>query len=143
MKDYTYITRVKYYETDKMGIVHHSNYIRWMEDARTHFFDNAGYKVVQYEAEGVTSPVISVECEYKSPSTFDDEIGVDVVLEKYTGVRITFSYVLTKIATGEVVAIGRTSHCFTDAVTGVPIAVKKRLPDFDAALKKAMKKKLF
>lgn len=101
-----------------------SNYIRWMEDARTYFFDKAGYKVVQYEQAGVTSPVVSVECEYKSPSTFDDEIGVDVALEKCTGARITFSYVLTKIVTGEIVATGKSSHCFTDAADGLPIAVK-------------------
>lgn len=142
MKEYTYTLRAKYYETDKMNVVHHSNYIRWMEDARTYFFDKAGYKVVQYEQAGVTSPVISVECEYKNPSTFDDEIGVDVVLEKYTGARITFSYVLTKIATGEIVATGKTSHCFTDAVTGLPIAVKKRLPVFDALLKDALNREI-
>ena len=67
---HTYIHSVKYYETDKMGITHHSNYVRWMEEARTDFLKNAGYGIRRLEKEGVTSPVVSLECQYKHPLFF-------------------------------------------------------------------------
>lgn len=70
----TYIHKVNYYETDKMGIVHHSNYIRFMEEARIKYLDEIGYPMSRLEADGITSPVVSINCEYKQPTTFADEI---------------------------------------------------------------------
>lgn len=129
-----YIHKVHYYETDKMGITHHSNYIRFMEEARMYFLAEMGWPIKRLEAEGVTSPVVSLSCEYKKTTTYDDSIEINVSLTQYSGVRLTLSYVLTDTATGETVATATSSHCFLDK-NGRPIAVKKHFPDFDAALR--------
>ena len=65
-----YIHRVNYYETDKMGITHHSNYMRFMEEARMNFLSEIGYPMTRLEKEGITSPVVSVNCEYKHTTTY-------------------------------------------------------------------------
>ena len=63
-----YIRKVQYYETDMMGVTHHANYIHWMEEAKVDFMDQLGFPYTRMEAEGVSSPVIAVSCEYKSPA---------------------------------------------------------------------------
>lgn len=134
----TYIHKVNYYETDKMGITHHSNYVRWMEEARVHFLNSIGYGLKKLETEGITSPVVSVECRYKHTTTFDDEIKIEVSVEKYTGVKLMFSYVMTNVDTGVVVLTAKSSHCFVDS-DGRPLAVKKHFLEFDAILKNEVK----
>lgn len=133
-----YIHKVNYYETDKMGITHHSNYIRFMEEARMNFLSEIGYPMTRLEAEGITSPVVSVNCEYKHPTTYSDEIEIEVTLTQYTGVKLLLSYVMKNSNTGVIVAIASSSHCFIDA-NGRPIAVKKHFPDFDSVLRKVQK----
>ena len=132
-----YIHKVHYYETDKMGITHHSNYIRVMEEARMNYLNEAGFTMARLEAEGITSPVISVTCDYKYPSTYDDEIGIEVRLTQYTGVKFVLSYVMRNIRTGNVVAEATSAHCFIDA-EGRPVAVKKTCPDLDGKMKSIM-----
>ena len=134
----TYIHKVNYYETDKMGITHHSNYIRFMEEARMNFLSETGYPMTRLEAEGVASPVVSVNCEYKHPTTYSDEIEIEVSLIQYTGVKLSLSYLMKNAGTGEIVATASSSHCFIDAA-GRPIAVKKHFPDLDSVLKKIEK----
>ena len=130
---HTYIHRVLYYETDKMGITHHSNYIRWMEEARMDFLESMGYGMKRLEENGVTSPVVSVECQYRQTTTFDDRVRIQVSLDKYTGVKLEMSYTMTELENGQVVATAKSSHCFIDQ-SGRPIAVRKHFPEFDAAL---------
>ena len=76
----TYIRKVNYYETDKTGITHRSNYIRFMEEARLDFLSEAGYPTTRLEAEGIASPVVSVNCEYKHTTTYGDEIEIGLAL---------------------------------------------------------------
>lgn len=134
----TYIRKVNYYETDKMGITHHSNYIRFMEEARLNFLSEAGYPMTRLEAEGIASPVVSVNCEYKHPTTYGDEIEIEAVLTQYTGVKLSLTYVMTNLRTGDIVALASSSHCFIGA-DGRTVAVRKRFPDFDALLKALVK----
>ena len=121
---HTYIHKVRYYETDKMGITHHSNYIRWMEEARIDFLEYIGYSYAQLERDGIISPVIGVECQYKHPTTFDDEVKITVGVDEFKGVRLVITYSMTNAATGDLVLTGKTMHCFTDA-NGKPIILKK------------------
>ena len=116
-----YIHKVQYYETDKMGITHHSNYIRWMEEARIDFLDQIGLSYKRLEAAGVFSPVVSVECDFKSPTTFGDAVEVEVRIEEFKGVRLIISYRMTKPG-GETVAAARSVHCFVDR-EGKPIVL--------------------
>ena len=134
-----YVHKVNYYETDKMGITHHSNYIRFMEEARMDFLSEIGYPMTRLENEGITSPVVSVNCEYKHTTTYSDEIEIEVVLEKYTGVKLFLSYTMKNPNTNEIVAVATSTHCFIDE-NGRPIAVKKRAPEFDAVLKESSQK---
>ena len=97
---------VQYYETDKMGITHHSNYIRWMEEARVDYLDKIGYGYKRLEDEGIISPVIGVECEYKSPTTFDDTVAITVDVEEFKGVKLILKYTMVNAADGKTVADG-------------------------------------
>lgn len=129
-----YIRKVHYHETDKMGITHHSNYIKWMEEARIDFLEQIGYGYVKLEAEGIISPVIGVECQYKHPTTFDDEVRIRAEVEKFKGVKLIIKYTMTNNATGELVLTGKTTHCFVTS-EGRPVALKKQFPDMDKVLK--------
>lgn len=129
-----YTHKVNYYETDKMGITHHSNYIRFMEEARMNYLSEIGYPMTRLEEEGIASPVVSVTCEYRHTSTYSDEIEIEVVLEKYTGVKLFLSYTMRNSKTNEIVATASSTHCFIDE-NGRPIAVRKRAPEFDAVLR--------
>ena len=133
-KSYDYIRKVNYYETDKMGITHHSNYIRRMEEARTALLNNYECGYAKFESYGVVSPVLSVNCQYKHTTTFEDEIRINVKIEQYTGVKLKFKYVMTNVKTGNTVFIGESEHCFIDK-NGIPIIVRKRFPELDSILK--------
>ena len=136
MKDF--IRKVSYHETDKMGITHHSNYIKWMEEARIDFLDQIGYGYAEMEKQGIISPVIAVECKYKHSTTFDDRVKIEVSVESLSATKLTIEYLMTNNVTGEVVLTGRSMHCFIDKA-GRPIALKKHFPDFDKALREQIK----
>lgn len=139
MKKHIYIHRVNYYETDKMGITHHSNYVRWMEEARIDFLKSIGYGIREFEAQGVSSPVVSLECQYKRPTTFDDEIEIGVSVEHYNGVKLVFRFGMTNPKTGIVVFTAKSTHCFLGE-DGKPVVIKRRFPEFDAVLRELIKK---
>ena len=134
---HTYFHTVQYYETDKMGVTHHSNYIRWMEEARIDFLDHIGYGYAKLEADGIISPVIGVECQYKHPTTFHDCVKIEVGVEEFRGVRLVIGYTMINAA-GELVLTGKTMHCFTDT-DGKPIILKKQFPAFDGELRRRAK----
>lgn len=134
MNMHHYIHKVQYYETDRMGITHHSNYIRWMEESRIDFLDHIGYGYAKLESDGIISPVIGVECQYKHPTTFGDEVEIAVGVEEFRGVRLVIRYTMTNRATGELVLSGKSTHCFTDG-NGKPVILKKKYPEFDEALR--------
>lgn len=85
---HVYFHKVNYYETDKMGITHHSNYIRWMEEARMDFLESVGFGMRELEARGYASPVAALSCRYIRPTTFGDTVRIEITLEKYTGVKL-------------------------------------------------------
>ena len=107
-----YIHKIQYYETDKMGVTHHSNYIRFMEEARIDFLAKAGYGYDKLESIGLMSPVIEVKGEYKKPTTFNDELEIEVSIKEYNGVRISFLYQMKNLNKDELAFIGETRHCF-------------------------------
>lgn len=131
---FEYHHKVHYYETDKMGITHHSNYIRWMEEARTAYMDELGCGYAKFETEGIISPVLVVNCQYKNTTTFDDEIGISVSVKEYTGVKIKFKYEMTNIKTGTLVCIGESEHCFLDE-NRRPVVVRRKYPEIDLLFK--------
>ena len=89
-----YRHEVKYYECDRMGITHHSNYVRFMEEARVDWMDQLGYGFDRMEAEGVVSPVVGIECRYRHTTTFKDIIEIAVSVAETTPLRIVFNYTM-------------------------------------------------
>lgn len=129
-----YIHKVNYYETDKMGITHHSNYVRWMEEARINFLEQIGFSYDKLEKDGIISPIISVECDYKRTTTFGDSVEIEVEIEEFKGVKLIIKYTMKNTNTNEVVFIGRTKNCFVSKINK-PIILKKEFPEFDKKLK--------
>ena len=83
--------KVQYYETDGMGIVHHSNYIRWFEEARVDLLEQLGFGYDRIEAAGYSGPVLEVSCQYKTMSKFGETVSIQAAITQYNGVRTTFS----------------------------------------------------
>lgn len=122
-----YIHRVQYYETDKMGITHHSNYIRWMEEARVAFLAEIGWDYAKLEEMGIVSPVLSISCDYKKTTTFSDEISIEVTIREFRGVKLFLTYVMNNDK-GEIVCTAESSHAFLDT-NGRPLKVKQDFPE--------------
>lgn len=122
-----YIHTVQYYETDKMGITHHSNYIRWMEEARVDFLSQIGWEFAKLEAMGIVSPVLSVTCDYKYPTKFSDKVYITVSVKEFKGVKLFLDYEM-KNEEGKVVCVGTTSHAFLNT-DGMPIRMKREFPE--------------
>ena len=127
--DYTYERKINYYETDRMGIVHHSNYIRFMEEARCYLLEKVGMPYSAFEEKGVMIPVLGVNCDFKHHVTFDDTILIKLYVKDFNGVRLTMGYSATEKNTGEIVFSGETKHCFTN-LDLKPIRLQKSIPDF-------------
>ena len=127
--EYIYERKINYYETDKMGVVHHSNYIRFLEEARCSWMDNVKMPFVEFEKRGITIPVLGVNCEYKYHVTFDDIIQIKLFVKEYTGVRLTMGYNVINKKDGKTVLVGETKHCFTSKDLR-PLNLKKVAPEF-------------
>ncbi|MCR5580739.1 MAG: acyl-CoA thioesterase [Pseudobutyrivibrio sp.] len=127
-----YIHHVHYYETDKMGITHHSNYIRWMEEARIDFLDQIGWSMKRLEDMGLVSPVINVNCDFKKTTTFSDVVSITVSVSEFKGVKLHLAYEMKNEA-GEIVSVGTSSHAFLD-MNGRPVKMKKDYAEFYDAI---------
>ena len=141
MTPVTYRRPVFYYETDRMDCVHHSNYIRWFEEARIHLMKVKDFSYESLEASGILSPVLKAEAEYKFMCRFGETVLIDTAIESYTGTRITFTYTVREAVSGQLRCMGKTSHCFLNE-KGRPVSLKKALPAYDEAVRAAMEEPL-
>ena len=117
-----------YYETDRMDVIHHSNYIRWFEEARIDFMDKMGIPYKKVEQLGIVSPVLYVDCQYISPVRFGETVNIYVNLVKFTGTRMDFSYKIVDSLSDTVRVTGKSGHCFVDDKFR-PVSIKKSYPD--------------
>ena len=122
VKPYTHT--VKYYECDKMGVTHHSNYIRFMEEARIDWMDQLGYGFERMEAEGIVSPVVAISVNYKHTTTFKDVIEIKVEVAEMSALKISFKYTMT--VGGKVACTASSTHCFLEG--GRPMPLQTRFP---------------
>jgi acyl-CoA thioester hydrolase len=106
--------RVRYAETDKMGVVYYANYLVWFEVGRTDWLRQAGWTYRDMEASGVSLPVIEAHCEYRQPARYDDEIGIDSRAVPLSPVRLRFEYRLIRLTDGTLLAEGYTVHAAVD-----------------------------
>lgn len=135
-----YLHQVHYYETDQMAIVHHSNYIRWFEEARCDFMDQIGVSYQSVEARGILIPVVDVSCKYLISVQYGDQVEIRPFLTQYTGVRMSFRYEVRFAADGRLAATGTSSHCFLDEARR-PVSIKRRDPAFHALLESLVETK--
>lgn len=132
-----YKRTANYYETDQMGIIHHSNYIRWFEEARIDMLEQLGIGYAQMEKEGILIPVLSVECEYRRVVHFYDQVEIRVKLLSFTGVKMEIGYEIFDEKTGELCTTGKTSHCFLDRDLKL-VMIKRQKPHIYEVLKSAV-----
>jgi acyl-CoA thioester hydrolase len=116
----------RYAETDQMGIIHHSNYLIYMEQARLSWLDNLGFSYAHMEEEGVLLPVYQIDIKYSKPIRFNDEIKVIVRLSKIPTTRVIFDYEIRN-SKDELCSTAHLVLVFTDSKTFRPI---KPMPEF-------------
>lgn len=125
---FKYERKINYYETDKMGIVHHSNYIRFLEESRCALLANIDIPYSYLEKQGIMIPVLGVNCSFKQHVTFDDTIIIEPFIKDFNGLRLTIGYNIIEKFTGNIVLTGETKHCFTDSNLK-PMRLQKTFPD--------------
>ncbi|MGD0496897.1 MAG: thioesterase family protein [Bryobacteraceae bacterium] len=107
--------RVRYAETDRMGVVYYANYLVWMEVGRVELCKALGFSYRDMEEDdGVLLAVAEANCRYRSPARFDDEVVVKTWVEKANSRMAVFGYEMRLADGGRVLATGRTSHVFVD-----------------------------
>ncbi len=115
--------RVRYAETDTMGVVYYANYLVWFEVGRTDLLRSTGWSYREMEGEGFALPVIEAQCDYRASAKYDDEIDVRTTAAVVSPVRVQFNYEVVRAADDVVLATGRTIHAVLDR-SGRP----RRLP---------------
>jgi len=129
-----YEHHAKYYETDQMGIIHHSNYFRWMEEARLDLMEQLGWGYKLMEEKGIISPVLEINCKYKHMVLFNDIICINATVKEYSGIKLTIAYEMTDKKSGKLRATGESKHCFLNK-SKRPVLLKKEFPEFDQILR--------
>lgn len=124
-----YERNAKYYETDQMGIIHHSNYIRWFEEARVDAMEQADIPYDKMEEMGIISPVLGVECKYIQSVHFNENVKIIVKFLSFSGVKMEISYEVYSLLTGNLTTKGISRHGFIHRDTGKPVRMKKEYPD--------------
>lgn len=120
---------VRYYETDQMGIVHHSNYIRYFECGRTDMLKKAGLPIEKIEEAGVMLPVVSVECRYKVPARLGDTLKILSIIDSFPLAKLTIRNEIFN-QDNQLVAEGKVVLGFIDADSRRPVRCPKMLTEF-------------
>ena len=120
--------RVRYAETDKMGIVYYAHYFVWFEIGRTEWLRETGWTYRAMEEEGYGLPVIDARCEYRSSARYDDELRIETRARLVTPIRLAFDYRVVRAADEHLIATGETVHATVDR-GGRPVRLPARVKD--------------
>lgn len=123
---------IHYYETDKMGITHHANYIHLMEEARAYYLEQIGWSYPRMESLGLASPVTKLSCRYLASTTFADPVHVALHIKSFNGVTLTMAYTMRN-QEGKTVFTAESEHCFLNA-EGRLILLRKVQPELERCL---------
>lgn len=129
MNSNPYVRKAHYYETDQMGIIHHANYIHWMEEARVDFMEQIGFGYDRAVDAGINFALLGVSCEYKSMVRFGDIVNIQVSVSFLSATKMTVQYQMTDAASGKLRATGESRHCYYDSTKKRPVSLKKTLPE--------------
>lgn len=122
------VVRVRYAETDKMGVVYYGHYLVWFEIGRTEWLRDTGWTYRAMEEEGFGLPVIEAQCVYKTSARYDDELHVYTTARLVTPIRLAFDYRVERPADGQTIATGYTVHATVDR-SGRPVRLPARVKD--------------
>ena len=120
--------RVRYAETDKMGVVYYANYLVWFEVARTDLLRQAGWSYREMEADGYALPVVEAHCAYRQSARYDDELDIRTRGLMLSPVRLRFDYQVVRAADEALLAEGHTVHASLDA-QGKPTRLPEQILD--------------
>lgn len=115
MVEHKTLIRVIYADTDAMGVVYHTNYIKWFEVGRCELLRSMGYPYARMEAEGILLPVAECNCKYKLPAVYDDILEITARIAEVKGATVTLEYEIRKQETGVLLVTGSTKHAITDS----------------------------
>ncbi|MCL2861591.1 MAG: acyl-CoA thioesterase [Firmicutes bacterium] len=130
MKPKPYKRKVYYYETDAIGIVHHSNFIRWLEEGRLNFFEQMGIFYEDLEKSGIAIILTNVTCDYKKMFKFNEEFEIHIKIKSISHAKFTLSYKIKN--KDQVYATAETTHCGVQ--NNKLISLKKTLPEIYLAM---------
>ncbi len=128
MKEYEFTVRVRYAETDQMGVVYHGNYAQYFEMGRVEWLRNLGVSYKWMEENGVMLPVVSLEMNYKKPARYDDVLCIKTILKSQNSVKIEFDYEIYN-EQNQLLTTGYSMLVFVDMKTGRPIVPPKYVSD--------------
>ena len=120
--------RVRYADTDKMGVAYYANYFIWFEVGRTDLLRTSGWSYREMETEGFSLPVIEAQCAYRAPARYDEEIEVRTSGVLVSPVRVKFTYEIVRAADQSMLAIGTTVHAALNR-NGRPARLPDRVRD--------------
>ena len=110
--------RVRFYDTDEMGVAHHANYLRWFENGRVEFLRALGITLGDMIDDGILFPIVEISAKYFHPAKFDDEIEIETTGAAITRAKWDFSYKVRRVSDGEILVEGYSRNVFTSAATG-------------------------
>lgn len=131
--------RVQYFDTDKMMVMHHANYIRYFETARTEYLRSEGMSYSEMEKGDFQIPVLSVQAEFKDPAVYDEEIVIGCRISKLSHASFELEYEIRGKENGKLHVRGKSRHGFTNHDLR-PIPLKKKQPELYAFFEKLYKK---
>ena len=105
--------KVRFVETDMMGVVHHANYFQWFEVGRVEYLREAGVYLLDLIGDGILFPITEVQCKYKASARFDDYVLIETTMTGLSRAKMVFSYRVVREADGIVLAEGQTENVFT------------------------------
>ena len=124
----TSVVRVRYAETDKMGVVYYAHYLVWFEIGRTEWLRETGWTYRAMEDDGFGLPVIEAHCEYKASARYDDELAIRTSARLVTPIRLAFEYTVVRRGDDATIATGHTVHAAVDR-SGRPVRLPARVKD--------------
>ena len=128
MREHEFYVRVRYAETDQMGVVYHGNYAQYFEMGRVEWLRNLGISYKWMEENGVILPVVSLKLNYKKPARYDDVLRIKTKLKSQSTVKIEFDYEIFN-EQNQLLTTGYSMLVFVDMKTGRPIIPPKYLSD--------------
>lgn len=121
--------KVRYAETDQMGIVHHANYYIYFETAREDFILGAGMRYKDMEAEGIMMPLAETQCKYHEGAKYSDMLIVETSMQELSPVKVVLKYSVIREADGKLLATGKTVQAFVDKNSFRILNLKKTFPN--------------